>query len=41
MSIIGLPQIQSSIQPVKTKKRASELNCHEESTQDEEFVSKI
>ena len=39
-NVTGLPQIQSSIQPVKIKKQASKLNCHEESTQDEEFVAR-
>ena len=34
------PQIQSSIQPEKIEKQARELNCHEASTQDEEFVAR-
>ena len=39
MSDIDLPRIQSSVQPEKIKKRTSELNYHEESTQDEELVA--
>ena len=35
MSVTGLPRIQSSIQPQKIEKLTSELNCHEESTQDD------
>ena len=33
-------QIQSSIQPEKIEKQANELNCHEGSAQDEEFVAR-
>ena len=40
MGITGLPQIQISNKPEKIKKQASELNCHKESTQDEEFVAR-
>ena len=39
MSVTDLPQIQSSIQPEKIVKWTSELNYHEESTQDEGFVA--
>jgi hypothetical protein len=37
--VTDLPQIQTSIQPGKIEKWTSELNCHEESTQEEEFVA--
>ena len=40
MSVTGLPRIRSSIQPEKIEKRSSESNCHEETTQDKEFVAR-
>ena len=40
MSVTGLPRIQSSIQPEKIEKWTSELNCHKETTQGEEFVAR-
>ena len=40
MSVTDLPRIQSSIQPEKIKKWTSELNYHEGSTQDKEFVAR-
>ena len=39
MSVTDFPRIQSSIQPEQIKKWTSELNCNEESTQDEELVA--
>ena len=41
VDVIGLPQIKSSIQLVKIEKRVSKLNCHEESTCNEEFVAGV
>ena len=40
MRVTDLPPIQSSNQPGKIEKWTSELNYHEESTPDEEFVAK-
>ncbi len=40
MRVTDSPPIQSSIQPAKIEKWTSELDYHEENTQDEEFVAR-
>ena len=40
-SVTGLPQIPSYRQPEKFEKWTTELNCHKETTQDEDFLAKI
>jgi hypothetical protein len=40
MRVTDLPPIQNSIQPEMIEKWTSELNYHEEKTQDEEFVDR-